>query len=143
MDQLSAQSDEKTVRKILSDTFEAIDREFFQSISDHLMSRMVMLEDKRVPQDNPRLQALDKATLTGASATVAILLEENRLNVAYVGDTRAVVASRRSGDSPIRALQLTVDHVIGSNQDEALRLSQLGLDIGSAFCSLGNHGYTR
>ena len=86
MDQLSAQSDEKTVRKILSDTFEAIDREFFQSISDHLMSRMVMLEDKRVPQDNPRLQALDKATLTGASATVAILLEENRLNVAYVGE---------------------------------------------------------
>jgi len=143
LDQLSAQSDEKTVRKILSDTFEAIDREFFQSISDHLMSRMVMLEDKRVPQDNPRLQALEKATLTGASATVAILLEENRLNVAYVGDTRAVVASRRSGDSPIRALQLTVDHVIGSNQDEALRLSQLGLDIGSAFCSLGNHGYTR
>ena len=60
-----------------------------------------------------------------------------------LGDTRAVVASRRSGDSPIRALQLTVDHVIGSNQDEALRLSQLGLDIGSAFCSLGNHGYTR
>ena len=50
------------------------------------MSRMVMLEDKRVPQDNPRLQALDKATLTGASATVAILLEENRLNVAYVGE---------------------------------------------------------
>ena len=30
LDQLSAQSDEKTVRKILSDTFEAIDREFFQ-----------------------------------------------------------------------------------------------------------------
>jgi len=143
LDQLTPDSDEKCVRKILSDTFEAIDREFFQSISEHLMSRMVMLEDKRVPHDNPRLQALEKVTLTGASATVAILLDENRLNVAYVGDTRAVVASRRPSDSSIRALQLTVDHVIGSNQDEALRLSQLGLDIGSAFCSLGNHGYTR
>ena len=52
------------------------------------MSRMVMLEDKRVPQDNPRLQALEKVTLTGASATVAILLDENRLNVAYVGQCR-------------------------------------------------------
>ena len=76
-----------------------------------------------------------------------------------------MVASRRSSDSSVRALLLTVDHVIGSNQDEALRLSQvllfkngfynliyafkgnvilqLGLDIGSAFCSLGTHGYTR
>ena len=33
LDQLSAQSDEKIVRKILSDTFEAIDREFFQVLS--------------------------------------------------------------------------------------------------------------
>lgn len=143
LDQLSQDTSQEAVKKILHDTFDAVDREFFQSISEHLMSRMVMLEDKRVPQDNPRLQALEKVTLTGASATVAILLQENRLNIAHVGDTRAVVASRRSSDSSVRALLLTVDHVIGSNQDEALRLSQLGLDIGSAFCSLGTHGYTR
>ena len=71
-----------------------------------------MMEDARVPQDNPRLQFLEAVTLTGASATVAILLNENRLSIAYVGDTRAVVASIRP-DNVIKALQLTVDHVIG------------------------------
>ena len=85
LDQLSQDTSQEAVKKILHDTFDAVDREFFQSISEHLMSRMVMLEDKRVPQDNPRLQALEKVTLTGASATVAILLQENRLNIAHVG----------------------------------------------------------
>ena len=142
LDQLTTSSDERTVRKVLSDTFDAVDREFFQSISEHITAKMVMLEDGRVPSDNPQLQSLEAVTMTGASATVAILLNETRLSIAYVGDTRAVVASMRQ-DGDIKALQLTVDHVIGSNQDEALRLSQLGLDIGSAILALGEHGYTR
>lgn len=122
--------------------FESIDGEYFSTIGEYLAKRMVMRFDQRVRPDDPTLAKLDAKTVCGASCVVAVLLNETKLFVASVGDTRAVVCSLRP-EGTLKALPLTIDHVIGSNEDEALRLSQLGIDIGSAIAALGHSGYTR
>lgn len=50
-----------------------------------------------------------------------------RLFVANVGECRALLC-RTDKDGVLRVLQLSVDHNL-TNEDELLRLQQLGLDI--------------
>lgn len=57
------------------------------------------------------------------------LVYNNRLYVANVGDSRALLCKTDS-NQVLRVVQLTVDHDL-RNEDELLRLSQLGLDIKS------------
>ena len=73
---------------------------------------MVMRFDQRVRPDDPTLLKLDAKTVCGASCAVAVLLNETKLFVASVGDTRAVVCSLRP-EGNLKALPLTIDHVIG------------------------------
>ena len=73
---------------------------------------MVMRFDQRVRSDDPTLLKLDAKTVCGASCAVAVLLNETKLFVASVGDTRAVVCSLRP-EGNLKALPLTIDHVIG------------------------------
>jgi len=61
--------------------------------------------------------------------------------VGNVGDTQAVVA-RQLPDGQIKAIPLTVDHVI-DNEDETLRLSHLGVEASTLRGALGPQGYTR
>jgi len=42
----------------------------------------------------------------------------------------------------IKAIPLTVDHVV-DNEDEALRLSHLGLNVATLHTALSPQGYTR
>jgi TAK1-binding protein 1 len=52
---------------------------------------------------------------------------EGKLYVANVGDSRALLC-KTDEKGVLRVMQLTVDHEL-SNEDELLRLSQLGLDV--------------
>ncbi len=127
--QVSQNSTDEAVREALRQSFTALDREYFNFIGEKLALRMAKrLED---PTD-PNLSQLDQETLVGASAAIAVLLGNNRLFVANAGDVRAVVCSCQDPDqdqhSLLKAVPLSVDHLL-SNEDEALRLSQLGLDI--------------
>ena len=92
--------------------FESIDGEYFSTIGEYLAKRMVMRFDQRVRPDDPTLAKLDARTVCGASCVVAVLLNETKLFVASVGDTRAVVCSLRP-EGTLKALPLTIDHVIG------------------------------
>ena len=92
--------------------FESIDGEYFSTIGEYLAKRMVMRFDQRVRPDDPTLVKLDAKTVCGASCAVAVLLNETKLFVASVGDTRAVVCSLRP-EGTLKALPLTIDHVIG------------------------------
>lgn len=121
--QVSQNSTDEAVREALRQSFINLDREYFNFIGEKLALRMaVRLEN---PND-PQLRQLDLETLVGASATVSVLLDNKKLFVANAGDVRTVVCSTRS-NGDIRAIPLFIDHTI-NNEDEVLRLSQLGLD---------------
>ena len=124
--QVSKHSTDEAVREALRNAFVYLDREYFNYIGEKLALRMA----KRLQQDHckqdPDLLQLDLETLTGASATCSILLDNAKLFIANAGDVRAVVCSKKDDD--IKAIPLSVDHLI-DNEDEALRLGQLGLDV--------------
>ena len=73
-----------------------------------------------------RLKTLNGELSCGTTAVVA-LVYGGRLFVANVGERRALLC-RTDKDGVLRVLQLSVDHNL-SNEDELLRLQQLGLDI--------------
>jgi len=75
-----------------------------------------------------KLNALNCELSAGTSAVVA-LVYRGKLYVANVGDSRALLC-KTDNNQVLRVIQLSVDHDL-RNEDELLRLSQLGLDIES------------
>lgn len=73
-----------------------------------------------------RLKEIDNH-LSGGTTVVLALVHNNKLFVANVGETRALLG-RTDDNSVLRVVQLTMDHSL-NNEDELLRLSQLGLDV--------------
>jgi hypothetical protein len=73
-----------------------------------------------------KLNALNCELSAGTTVVVA-LIYCGRLYVANVGDSRALLC-RTDSNGVLRVVQLSVDHDL-SNEDELLRLSQLGLDV--------------
>ena len=73
-----------------------------------------------------KLNALNCELSAGTSVVVA-LVYSGRLYVANVGDSRALLC-RTDSNGVLRVVQLSVDHDL-RNEDELLRLSQLGLDV--------------
>ena len=66
---MSKNSSDEVIRDVLRQTFASVDREYFESISESLASRVILRFD--APKaDDPTLAMLDAATITGASATV-------------------------------------------------------------------------
>ena len=128
--QVSQNSTDEAVREGLRQSFVYLDREYFDLIGEKLALRMAKRLEN--PAD-PHLLQLDLETLVGASATVSVLLDNKKMYVANAGDVRAVVCSSKpNGD--VRAVPLYIDHSI-CNEDEALRLTQLGsIMIYNFFC---------
>ncbi|KAI5631011.1 protein phosphatase 2C domain-containing protein [Phthorimaea operculella] len=89
-----------------------------------------------------RLKEIDQHLSGGATVVIALVLN-NKLFVANVGETRALLC-RTDDNSVLRVVQLTVDHSL-NNEDELLRLSQLGLDVNKLRNAqyLGNQTGTR
>lgn len=73
-----------------------------------------------------KLNALNCELSAGTSAVLA-LIHGGRLFVANVGDSRALLC-KTDGNQVVRIVQLSVDHDL-RNEDELLRLSQLGIDV--------------
>lgn len=73
-----------------------------------------------------RLKEIDQH-LSGGATVVIALVHNGKLFVANVGETRALLC-RTDDNAVLRVVQLTVDHSL-NNEDELLRLSQLGLDV--------------
>jgi len=121
--QISQNSTDEAVRETLRQSFINLDREYFNNIGETLAMRMA----RRLENPNdPHLLQLDLETLVGASATVSVLLDNKKLFVANAGDVRTVVCKTKS-NGDVKALPLFIDHTV-HNEDEVLRLSQLGLD---------------
>jgi len=78
----------------------------------------------RYPEEVARLQELDSFISGGCTAVITIITK-NKLHVANVGDSRAILAKR--GQPALHVSQLSKDHVV-ENEEELRRLSDLGLD---------------
>ena len=116
--QLSPNSADDAVRDALRQAFLNVDREYFESIMETIMSRIVQRQDPKIRPDDPHLLRLEAQTTIGASAALAVLLNQ-KLYVAACGDTRALLCLRLpSGE--LKAVKLSVDPVLG-NEDEELR----------------------
>lgn len=73
-----------------------------------------------------RLKTLNYELSSGATSVLALIFND-KLYVANVGDCRALLC-RTDSNGVLRVVQLSVDHDL-NNEDELLRLSQLGLDV--------------
>ena len=93
---MSKNSTDDVVRDVLRQAFASVDREYFESISESLASRVVLRFDAPNNRNDATLAMLDAATVTGASATIgesflaAVLdLLEFRSSIAVSGPNNA------------------------------------------------------
>uniref|UniRef100_T1J677 TGF-beta-activated kinase 1 and MAP3K7-binding protein 1 n=1 Tax=Strigamia maritima TaxID=126957 RepID=T1J677_STRMM len=150
--QLAGPSTDQVVKNILHQAFDAVERGFFDSIGDLLAEKanlQMELPDgfsnyelyQKCPEIVDRLKEVN-AEISGGTTAVVALIYNDRLYVANVGDSRALLCQNENGE--LRVIQLSVDHDL-KNEDELLRLSLLGLNIDKIRSSskLGNQLNTR
>ncbi|XP_012280880.1 TGF-beta-activated kinase 1 and MAP3K7-binding protein 1 [Orussus abietinus] len=151
--QLNGKTLDEEIKEVLRQAFITVERGYLDSIGDLLAERASLQFDipaglnsyetyQKFPQLVDKLNALNCELSAGTSAVVA-LVYRNRLYVANVGDSRALLCKTDS-NQVLRVVQLSVDHDL-RNEDELLRLSQLGIDIETIRqgSHLGNQENTR
>ncbi|GIX73530.1 TGF-beta-activated kinase 1 and MAP3K7-binding protein 1 [Caerostris darwini] len=131
--QLKGKESDEEVREVLHQAFLAVERSFFESIDDLLAEKenlRLQLQGLRTkeameqcPETVQRFKTVREEIQSGTTAIVALILK-NKLYVANVGDSRAVLCTEKDGNICIS--QLSTDHTF-ANEDELLRLSHLGL----------------
>ncbi|XP_075986771.1 TGF-beta-activated kinase 1 and MAP3K7-binding protein 1-like [Anticarsia gemmatalis] len=146
----SANTDEE-IRERLRNAFISVEKAYTENYDGMIAERTSLqyqlqtLNETQVQQNQSilaRLKEID-CHLSGGAAVVIALVHNNKLFVANVGDTRALLC-RTDENDVLRVVQLTVDHSL-NNEDELLRLSQLGLDVNKLRNAqyLGNQTGTR
>ncbi|KYM87348.1 TGF-beta-activated kinase 1 and MAP3K7-binding protein 1 [Atta colombica] len=151
--QLNGKSTDEEVKEVLRQAFIAVEKGYQDSIGDLLAERASLQFDipdgltpyetyQKFPDLVDKLNALNCELSAGTSAVVA-LVYRGKLYVANVGDSRALLCKTDS-NQVLRVVQLSLDHDL-RNEDELLRLSQLGLDVESIRqgSHLGNQENTR
>lgn len=146
----SANTDEE-IRERLRNAFISVEKAYTENYDGMIAERTSLqyqlqtLNETQVSQNYnilARLKEID-VHLSGGAAVVIALVHANKLFVAHVGDTRALLC-RTDDNAVLRVVQLTVDHSL-NNEDELLRLQQLGLDVNKLRNAqyLGNQTGTR
>lgn len=147
----SANMDEE-IRERLRNAFISVEKAYIENYDGMIAERTSLqyqlqtLNETQISQncDNilSRLKEIDQH-LSGGATVVIALVHNNKLFVANVGETRALLC-RTDDNSVLRVVQLTVDHSL-NNEDELLRLAQLGLDVNKLRNAqyLGNQTGTR
>lgn len=101
------------------------ERTYFQcSIPEGLLNSYEAYQ--QVPDVVDNIKRINCELSSGTAAAVA-LIYNNKLFVANVGNCR-VLLCQTDANSVLKVVQLSVDHDL-KNEDELLRLSQLGINI--------------
>ncbi|XP_026322982.1 TGF-beta-activated kinase 1 and MAP3K7-binding protein 1-like [Hyposmocoma kahamanoa] len=130
-------SSDEEIRDRLRNAFTSVEKAYIENYDEMIAERTSLqyqLPPNMTPQqfsntENPivlRLREIDQHLSGGVTVAIALVVN-NKLFVANVGEIRALLC-RTDDNSVLRVVQLTVDHSL-NNEDELLRLSQLGLDI--------------
>ncbi|XP_012551629.2 tak1 isoform X1 [Bombyx mori] len=144
----SANTDEE-IRDRLRNAFVSVEKAYIENYDGMIAERTSLqyqLQTSSETQNRQiilsRLKEIDQH-LSGGATVVVALVHKNKLFVANVGESRALLC-RTDDNSVLRVVQLTVDHSL-NNEDELLRLSQLGLDVNKLRNAqyLGNQTGTR
>ncbi|XP_045506686.1 TGF-beta-activated kinase 1 and MAP3K7-binding protein 1-like [Colias croceus] len=132
----SINNTDEEIRERLRNAFISVEKAYIENYDGmiaertSLQYRLQTLNETQISQncDNilHRLKEIDQH-LSGGATVVLALVHNNKLFVANVGETRALLC-RTDDNSVLRVVQLTMDHSL-NNEDELLRLSQLGLDV--------------
>ncbi|KAG7297548.1 hypothetical protein JYU34_019578 [Plutella xylostella] len=150
--QITAESSDEEIRDILRNAFVAVEKAYIENYDGMIAERTSLqyslqtLSESQGPKSRDsilaRLKEIDQQLSAGATAVVA-LVHNSKLFVANVGEARALLC-RTDENSVLRVVQLSVDHSL-KNEDELLRLRQLGLDIKKLRNAqyLGNQSGTR
>ncbi|XP_069124161.1 LOW QUALITY PROTEIN: TGF-beta-activated kinase 1 and MAP3K7-binding protein 1-like [Argopecten irradians] len=134
--QLGETTSDDEIKEVLNQAFIAVEKSFFESI-DHVFAEKTTIQlqlpegldhydaCRQYPDIMSKLDELEKMITGGTTATVALICH-NKLYVANVGDSRALLCTTDE-EGMLRVMQLSVDHSL-MNEEELNRLAQLGLD---------------
>ncbi|XP_060079626.1 TGF-beta-activated kinase 1 and MAP3K7-binding protein 1-like isoform X2 [Ylistrum balloti] len=135
--QLGETTSDDEIKEVLNQAFIAVEKSFFESI-DHVFAEKTTIQlqlpegldhydaCRQYPDIMNKLNELERNITGGTTATVALICH-NKLYVANVGDSRALLCTT-DDEGMLRVMQLSVDHSL-LNEEELNRLAQLGLDI--------------
>ncbi|XP_005094474.1 TGF-beta-activated kinase 1 and MAP3K7-binding protein 1 isoform X2 [Aplysia californica] len=135
--QLQPNFGDHEVKEALRQAFIGVEKGYFESM-DGLLAERTTCQDRlpegigqyeayqKYPDVISKLQELEKEISGGTTATV-VLIYNNKLYVANVGDTRAFLC-KTGPDGVLRLIQLSYDHTIADPGEQA-RLHQAGVDI--------------
>ncbi|XP_054257236.1 TGF-beta-activated kinase 1 and MAP3K7-binding protein 1-like [Macrosteles quadrilineatus] len=149
--QLSDKQTDEEIREVLRQAFISVEKSYSLSIGDTLAERTCVKEEipdgltsyeayQKYPHLVDKLKRLNGELSSGTTAVIA-LIRNNRLFVANVGDSRALLC-RTDENRVMKVVQLSCDHNL-SNEDELLRLYNLGLEKLTPGSRLGNQDNTR
>ncbi|XP_063541770.1 TGF-beta-activated kinase 1 and MAP3K7-binding protein 1-like [Cydia strobilella] len=128
----SANNTDEEIRDRLRNAFSSVEKAYTENYDSMIAERtslqyqlQTLTESQAVEAILARLKEIDRH-LSGGATVVIALVHNNKLFCANVGCCRALLC-RTDANSVLRVVQLTADHSL-SNEDELLRLRQLGLD---------------
>ncbi|ESP01385.1 hypothetical protein LOTGIDRAFT_186175, partial [Lottia gigantea] len=135
--QLQGKTTDNEVREVLRQAFIAVEKGYFESMDELLLQKTTLQMElpegissfdayNKYPDIMSKIQALETQIAGGTTACV-VLIYNNKLYVANVGDTRALLC-KTDVDGVLRLVQLSHDHTIADEQEQ-IRLVNLGLDV--------------
>nr|CAH7721580.1 unnamed protein product [Callosobruchus chinensis] len=150
---LSEKKTDEEVKDLLRQAFITVEKGYMETLEDLLAERTSLMYDipeglnsyeayQKVPEVVEGINRINCELSSGTAAAVALICND-KLYVANVGNSR-VLLCQTDANSVLKVVQLSVDHDL-TNEDELLRLSQIGINTGSLRRStrLGNQENSR
>lgn len=135
LNDVRSKSDEE-VKDLLRQAFFTVEKAYMESLEDTLAERTSLLYDiqgmnsyeayQKEPHIIEDIKRLNYELSSGTAAAVALIYNK-KLYVANVGNCR-VLLCQTDQNSVLKVVQLSIDHDL-KNEDELLRLSQLGMNV--------------
>lgn len=134
--QLNEKESDEEVKELLRQAFITVEKAYMESLEDLLAERTSLVYD--IPEGMKYHEAYQKiphvidgikrinCELSSGTAVAVTLIYNNKLYVANVGNCR-VLLCQTDENSVLKVVQLSVDHDL-RNEDELLRLSQIGIN---------------
>jgi TAK1-binding protein 1 len=132
-------NNQEDIKEVLRQAFVSVEKGYSEAI-DELLARKTILQceipdglsqyeiSQKYQNILDEISAINDELSIGSSAVLALIYKE-KLYIGNLGNCRALLC-KNDMNNVLRVIQLTVDHNL-NNEDEVLRLCQLGLDIQS------------